>query len=173
MSKGLLDSYELFLDICHVRYYEKKWVTKFFTGKCHFLQKCVFSTTSMCYRSDLTTSTVFVRIPFRHLHIVPWGVSHSITREEIGQNLFFTGKVAFFSSKICVFNNLLGPIELILFLPQQMPEHLVALINSFLRFFYTRYYEKKESINFFHWKDCLFFKNVCFQQPFGVTEMIL
>ena len=33
--------------------------------------------------------------------------------ENIGQNLFFTGKIAFFS-KICVYIKLLGPEEMIL-----------------------------------------------------------
>ena len=33
--------------------------------------------------------------------------------ENVGQNLFFTGKIAFFS-KICVYNDLLGHEEMIL-----------------------------------------------------------
>ena len=45
--------------------------------------------------------------------MVSWGFSHSIRRDKIGQTLFFIGEIAFFS-KIFVFNNLLGPKEMIL-----------------------------------------------------------
>ena len=34
--------------------------------------------------------------------------------KKIGQYLFFTGELAFFYSKFCVFNNVLGPEEMIL-----------------------------------------------------------
>ena len=49
---------------------------------------------------------IIIRKPIGPLQIVPIVVrslSHSIIREEIGQNPFFSGKVAFFS-KICVSN---------------------------------------------------------------------
>ena len=43
---------------------------------------------------------------------VSWPLLCSIFWENLGQNLFFTGKIAFFS-KSCVFNNLLDPEETI------------------------------------------------------------
>ena len=86
----------------------------FFTGKIAFLFKNLcFQQPLKCHRNDLTTSTVFFRIPVATLQVVHLGLSHSITRETIGQNLFFAGKFAFFS-KHCVFSNLLGVKQLML-----------------------------------------------------------
>ena len=74
----------------------------FFTRRIAFFSKIyVFKKPLRCYRSDLMTSTVIVRIPCGPLQSVPWDLSYSIIREK-GQNLFFTGKIAFFS-KLCVF----------------------------------------------------------------------
>ena len=47
------------------------------------------------------------------MKIVSWRLSHSTIRKTIGQVHLFTEEIAFFQ-KISVFNNLLGPEELIL-----------------------------------------------------------
>ena len=87
---------------------------------------CLFLLKSFCFqqtacsvlldRNARISSTVFVKLPFRPLQIVVWGLSDSIIGEKIGQICFPTGKVAFFS-EIFVFNNLLGPKDLIVLLP--------------------------------------------------------
>ena len=66
-----------------------------------FFKNLCFQQPLRCYRNDLITSAVIVRIPFGPLQIVPWGVSHSIIREKRGQNLFFSGKFAFFFKNLC------------------------------------------------------------------------
>ena len=70
-----------------------------------FSKLCVFQQLLRCYRSDVITSTVIVRIPFGPLQNVPWGLSHSIIREK-GPKSFFHWKVCLFFQKF-VFNNLL------------------------------------------------------------------
>ena len=45
---------------------------------------------------------MIVRSLFGPLWIIPWGRSHSIMPEKIGQNLFFTGKTAFFFQSLCL-----------------------------------------------------------------------
>ena len=46
LSENHVCPYELFHDLCHVRYYERKNATIFFPEKFAFFQKLVFSTTS-------------------------------------------------------------------------------------------------------------------------------
>ena len=77
-----------------------------------FFKKFCFQQPPRCYRTDLVTSTVIAKKPWEPLRMVPWGLSHSIIGEKIGQNLFFTGKTGFFF-KIFVFNKPLGPKEMI------------------------------------------------------------
>ena len=64
-----------------------------------FSKLCVFKQLLRCYRSDVTTSTVIVGIPFGPLQNVPWGLSHSIIRER--PKSFFHWKVCLFFSKNC------------------------------------------------------------------------
>ena len=88
--------------LCHTRESEKKKVKIFSSLETlPFFQNFFFQQPLRCYRNDLLTSTVIVRILFGPLWIVTWGLSHSIKREKLGQNLFFTGKVAFFFKKLC------------------------------------------------------------------------
>ena len=46
-----------------------------------FFKNLCFQQFRKCYRYDLITSTVIVKIPFGPLQIVPWGLSHSKIRE--------------------------------------------------------------------------------------------
>ena len=80
--------------------------------------------------------------------------------------VFFHWKVRLYFSKIWFFINLLGPKELILLLAQYLSDYLLDLYTSSLEVCTTRYYEKKKTPKYFnHWKVCLFFKNLWFQQP--------
>ena len=68
---------------------------------CLFFKKLCFQPAFRCCRNDLVTVTVIVKIPCGPLQTISWGFSHSIMREEIGQNLFFTRKTAFFLKNLC------------------------------------------------------------------------
>ena len=63
---------------------------------CVFFKIFCFQQPLRCYRNGLVTSTVFVKKIRRPFWIVPWGLSHSILREKIGQKLFLAGKIALF-----------------------------------------------------------------------------
>ena len=79
-----------------------------------------------------------------------------------------------FSSKVCVSNNLLGPRELILLLPQYLPEHLVDAYILFLEFCHTRKYEKKRPKPFFPLERLPFSSKICvLNNLVGVRETIL
>ena len=80
---------------------------------CVFFKNFCFQQPLRCFRNDLVTSAAIVKIPCGPFQSVPWGLSLSVLPEKIGQNLFSTGKFAF-SSENCVYNNLLGPKEMIL-----------------------------------------------------------
>ena len=74
----------------------------FFTGKSAFFFQIffVFKHPLRCYRNDLVTSTVVVKLPFGPLKTVLRGLSYSIMREKRRQNLFFARKSLFFEN-IC------------------------------------------------------------------------
>ena len=113
-----------------------------------------------CYRNDLVNSTVIVRIPCGLLLIVTWGLSHSIERGKIGQNLFSTGKNAFFSKHLlsttskflqkwsCKFPSFVK----ILLDPFNLPLRFVTLDNA----------RKKRPKYFLHWAGWLFFQKLVF-----------
>ena len=140
--------------------YTKKSPKTFLHWKdCLFLSKvCVFQQPLRCYRSDLITSTVFVGLPFGPLQFVPWGLSHSIIRERKGQNNFLLERLLF--SKICVFQQLLRCYRsdlitstVIVGIPfGHLQNVLWGLSHSIIR--------EKMPKSFFHWKVCLFFKNL-------------
>ena len=114
LPKGIVHPHKKLHEAYHTGYYGKCLSNNYFHWKgCLFFGNLCFQQHLRCSRNDLITSTVIVRILFCPLQTVPWGVSHSILREKIGQNLFFTGKVAFFYSKFCVLNNILGPEEVV------------------------------------------------------------
>ena len=78
-----------------------------------FFKNFCFQQPLRCYRNGLVTSAVKVKIPGGPLQIVPWGLSHSIMRKRLGEIHFFAGRLPYFSEN-CVYNNLLGPKEMIL-----------------------------------------------------------
>ena len=74
----------------------------FFTAKIVFFKNLCFQQPLRSLKSALIGSTVNVRIPFvGPLETVPWGLWHSIIREKIGHNIFFTGKIAFLFKNSC------------------------------------------------------------------------
>ena len=68
-------------------------------------------------RNDLIICTIFVKIHCGPWQFVAWHISCAIKLGEIGQNFFITGKIAFFS-KFSFPNNLLGPEEMLLYVPE-------------------------------------------------------
>ena len=96
MLEYFLDLHNLFPEVCHTRLYEKEKAKIISYWKdCFFSKICVFQQPPRCYRSDLITSTKVVGIPFAPLQIVPWALSHSITRG-MWPKSFVTRKTAFF-----------------------------------------------------------------------------
>ena len=98
----------------------------------------------------------------------------NITRKT-GQFVSFHWKGCLFFSKNCDFNNILGPKELILLLPQYLSEYLSDLYNSSLEVCHSRYYEKiTDAELFFSLKMLPFFsKSLWFQQPPGLKKNAL
>ena len=85
----------------------------FFTGYfAFFLKFCVFNNLSgpkkSCYKFYSNCQKTFWTLIYCSVKWV-----NSIIRGKMGHNIFFTGKIAFFS-KICVFNNFLGPKKMLL-----------------------------------------------------------
>ena len=93
-----MDPYRLFLDVCHYRQYEEKKLANIFSSpeRLPFFQQPLRS-----WNYGLITSRVLIKIPFGPLEVVSWRFPCSIIREKIGQNLFFTGKIAFFFKNFC------------------------------------------------------------------------
>ena len=91
-------------------------------------------------------------------------MSHSVLPEKVGQNLFFNGKITFFS-KTCVFNNSLLLQKLSYDLYSNCQITLWTLINCALRFVTIENRRKNSPKSFLHWNFCLlFFKKLCLQQ---------
>ena len=96
-----------------------------FTGKIAFVFKyMVLPQPLRCYRIDLMTSIVIVRILFGPLWIIFWGFFFWILRKKAK---FFSSleRLLLFFSKVYVFNNLLGPDEMILDLQQWLSKKFV------------------------------------------------
>ena len=129
-----------------------------------FLKIFCFQQPLRCFRNDLLTSTVIVRIPCGPLKVVPWRLSRSIIRENSGQKTFFTGKFAFFFKSLC-FQRLLSVEEMILYLPQQLSEHRVDPYICLLMLLTLDIARKYRQDSFIHWKGGIFFENSGFQQP--------
>ena len=103
--------------------------------------------------------------PWGPLQTVLWGLWYSIIREKGVHNFFLTGEIAFLFSKNCVFNNLLGPEETIVFFHSNCQSSFLTTRNCPLRLVKLEYKIKKNwPKNFSQWKICLFFKKLCFQQ---------
>ena len=140
---------------------------------CLFFNLC-FQQPLRCYRNDLATSTVIVRIPCWASKTVPWALSHSIMGEKIGQNLFFTGKFAFFSKKIVLSTTSLVLQKRSCNFHSNCQNTLSILINCPLRFVTFDNSRKDRPKSFLHWKECIFFSKICvFNNFLGVTELIL
>ena len=155
-------------------YSREKGQNFFFTGKIAFFFKTLcFPTTSWCYRSDVITSTVIVRILFGPLQNVPWGLSHSIIREK-GPKSFFHCKVCLFFQKF-VFNNLLDFLNFDLntsAVKLNLPRGLLQSVHWDLSFSITRLYEKKKVKIFFSLERLPFFQEFMFPKNLlGVTEV--
>ena len=74
-------------------------------------------------------------------------------------------KVCLFFWKTSVFNNLIGPKELILSLPQSLPEYLMDPYKLLPKFCHARYYKKTWSTIFLSLEFLPFFLNfLCFQE---------
>ena len=104
------------------------------------------------------TSTVFVRICFRPLQNVPWCLSCSIKREEIGQFFCQRKDIVFLNSLILDF---LGLKKMIFSLAQYLSENHVRPYELFLDLCHVRYYEKKHDIIFFP-ENFVFFQKLVF-----------
>ena len=93
--------------------------------------------------------------------------------ENIGQNLFFTGEIAFLFKKICVSNNILVVTEKILQFPK-VSEHLVDPYKLSLQIFHTRFCQKKQAKIFSSQEMLPFFSKICvYIKLLGPKEMIL
>ena len=68
---------------------------------CLFFQKILFSTTCWVLKEWPCNIHTICQKTLWKLVSRPWGLSHSIMIEKIGQILFFTGKIAFFR-KFCL-----------------------------------------------------------------------
>ena len=103
MSKYFVNPHKLSLEVCHLENARKNMPKAFLQWKAclNFFKILCFQQPLRCYKNDLVTSTVIVRSSCGLLWIIPWGLSHSIMQEKIGQKLFFTGKIAFFFQRLC------------------------------------------------------------------------
>ena len=174
MSKYLVCPYKLFSDVCHTQYYEEK-LAKIF---CHRENSYYFEMFLSC---DLLESKgLILSIPPKmSKNIVnPYqlflGLWNSMIAEKRCHNLFFTGRVVFFSSKHCFSNNLLGVTEMILLLAPELPKYLVCPYNFFPAFVILNKTRGKRPKFFFNEKFAFVFKNLFFFNNFlGPEEMIL
>ena len=142
---------------------EKNGQKIFFTGKfAFFFKKLCFQQLLRCYRIIPVTSGLIVKILCWPVERVNWGFSHSRMRQKIGQNLFFTGKDAFFFRKI-VFSttawvlqkwscNFHSNCEITLWTLIRCPFRSITLDKS----------GENTTKTFFHCKVCLFFQKFVF-----------
>ena len=76
----------------------------FFTeDNANFFKKLCFQQFHKCYRNDLITSAVIVRIPFGPLQVFTWGLWHAIKQETISQNLLSPEDILFLKSLVLDF----------------------------------------------------------------------
>ena len=162
IPRGLLQSVLWDLSYSITRLYEKKAKIFFSLERLPFFSKIyVFKKPLRRYRNVILTSTVIVRIPSVPLQTVLWGLSHSIIQEKTGQITFLLERLLFFS-KICF----------------QQPLRFSKLCSNYFRSDsqITSWTLKKCSLRFvildktrkrpkpfLHWKDCFFFKTMCFR----------
>ena len=80
---------------------------------------------------------------------------------------FFHSLERVFFSKICVFNNLLGPKNWSYYYHSNCQNIFLALINRFLRFITLDNLRKYRANTFVHWKTAFFSKNYVFSNLLG------
>ena len=95
----------------------------FFTWKIASFQKFVFSSTSWVHKNALIGSSVIVRIASEPLQIINGGLSHSIIREKIGQNILPREDSLFLKNLVL---DLLGLKKMIISLAQNWSENHVC-----------------------------------------------
>ena len=103
-----METWKMFLDFSHTRWYEEKKPKTFFIAKLALFWNVCFYRHLRSQRNDLIICTKSVKTPFGPLWIFLWHLSSWIILEKIGQNLFITGKIAFFFETF-VLNNLIVP----------------------------------------------------------------
>ena len=171
LSGYLLDSYIPFHEVCHTRYNEKKRQSLFFAGKVDFFfQMFVFSTTSKVLQKN-SRITQEVSKDLLDSYKVFHDNCHLGYYAKIRPQLFFTGKIAFFSYLCfqkplrCCRNVLITstvsvkiPFKLLQFVPW-------SLSVSIMR--------EKKATKIFLLERLLFLQKFCFQQHLVVTEISL
>ena len=139
----------------------------FFTGNIAlFFKTLCFQKPLGSWRNGLLTSTLIVKSPCGPLHYVSGRLSCFIRRGEIGENIFFTGKIAFFFKNSC-FQQPLGSWRndvLTSTLIVTLPCGPLQVVSGSLSCTKIR---EEVGQNLFTGKIAFFFKNLCFQQPLG------
>ena len=90
---------------------------------------------------------------------------------KMGQKFFLSWKKLFFELFVSI--GFLGPKELILLLPQYLPEYPLDPYKVLLEASHTRWFEKSLQLFFFTEKIAFFSKSCVFNNFLSVTEMIL
>ena len=147
LLRGLLQSVLWDLSYSITRLYEKKTKIFFSLERLPFFSKIyVFKKPFRCYRNVILTSTVIVRIPSVPLQTVPWGLSHSIIRENKAKSFFSLESLPFFQK--FVFNNLLDSLKFDLIISAvkvKLPRGLLQSVLWDLSYSITRLYEKQKA----------------------------
>ena len=94
-------------------------------------------------------------------------VCHTQYYKKNKSKFFLYWKGCLFFQNNCVFNNLLGVTQKILYLPQCLSENPLDPCNLFPEVCHTQYYEEKRSKSFLYWKVCLFSKLCVFTNLLG------
>ena len=125
----------------------------------------------MCYRNDLKTSTVFVRIPFGLLYIVPRGLSHSIQREKNAKVFSSVERLTFFF-QMFVFSTTSKVLQKNSRITQEVSKDLLDSYKAFHDNCHLGYYAKNRPQLFFRGK-MAFFSQLCFQKPLRCCRYVL
>ena len=117
MSENLLDRYKFNLRFVILDKTRKVGQLIFLHWKYFlFFKTFCFQQSLRFKRKALITSTVVVKLPAGTVKIVHWGLSLSIIREKVDAEKSYSLESLPSFSKHCVFNNLLGVTEMILWL---------------------------------------------------------
>ena len=131
---------------------------------CLFFENLCFQQPLRTWRNALVSSAVIVKLACWPSQIVSWGLSQSMMRGKMGQKPLSSWKQLFW--KYFFSTDFLGTKERILSFAQYLSQITsCALTSCSLTFVMFNKMGKTRPNSFLHWKDCLFFKNLCFQQP--------